>query len=220
LALAAIEAPAAPQRLPVVPGIEQGAASARDDEALRASLSVVVASVPNALLPSAGVAVFHTRTGGDLQWLPLASVTPTADGGRAMQLEVDAGEPLTVTLAADLTRARHGYLARRDVDATAAEATVTLDGALYPVQLELPPGAERAGPLLLQRTGDRQWLPRELSSGAVTLRRGATFVVELAADEYELLDPLAPSRAQRFRVEGPTSVTLREALAPAGADRR
>ena len=176
--------------------------------------------MPPALLASAGVAVFHARTGGGLRWLPLSNVTPSVDGGRTVQTDIPAGQPVTVTLAAEQDRARHGYLDRRDVDATAEQATVQLDGALHPVELALPPGVERAGPLLLQRTRDRQWLPLELETGAVTLRLGKAFVVRLPADEYELLDPLVPARAQRFTVAGPTSVTLREALAPARDDRR
>ncbi|HEB53262.1 MAG TPA: hypothetical protein ENI87_08420 [bacterium] len=218
----AIEAPARlprPERLPELPRIrENGFATDRRHEVGERSLTVVLSSVPAVVDPGvAGIATFDSVTGGDFRWFPLVAGEDEDDGSLRMTVTTAVDGPLTITFAAAREHARHGYLSRRrlDADSDAAGAPITLAGETYRVRIDLPPGTDRAGPLRLQRVDDRQWLPMLHSTSGLTLRRGAELVLDLGAGTYELQDPIAPERSQRFDVPGTDRVEISAALAPA-----
>ena len=97
----------------------------------------------------------------------------------------------------------------------------TLRGDVHRVRFDLPEGTEKAGPLLLQRVDDREWLPMEAAPAGLKLQRGARTSLLLGAGRYELQDPLAPTAAQVFEVPAPAgAVTLSRSLARAPDGRR
>ncbi|MFK7741730.1 MAG: hypothetical protein AB8H80_15535 [Planctomycetota bacterium] len=185
----------------------------------RVTLPIQVTRVPPDLIATAGVAAFHTMTGGEFRWHPLADAIPGQDDSLLVTADVAAGSDMTITFAANREQARHGYLSRLELSVKKLDGTraplVTLPGSVFAVTIELPTGADRAGPLRLQRVEDRQWLPMLHSSSGLTLRRGSDLELRLGAASYELQDPLAPERSQRFDVPETTSVKLSRDLVPA-----
>ena len=167
----------------------------------------------------AGVASFHAETGGDFRWFPLGQATTAADGAFELTTTARSGTELTITFAASRTQARHGYIARIQAEAGVTSAA-TLRADVYRVRFDLPEDTENAGPLLLQRVDDRQWLPMSHSTAGLRLRLGAQLHIELGPGKYELLDPLSPSRAQAFSVPDADVVVVSSALATAAGDRR
>ena len=172
---------------------------------------------------SAGVATFHSLTGGDFRWYPLSEALPGNEHSLLITSDAQVGSQLTITLAAKPEQARHGYLAQTTIEVTAANGRatplVTLHGAAHDVAFNLPANVEQAGPLRLLRIDDQQWLPMLHSTSGLALRRGVTTKLKLGAGTYELQDPLAPERTQQFTVPGSAVVEVSETLAPARDDR-
>lgn len=186
----------------------------------RITLPVHVANAPEPLRANGGVATFHRVTGGDFRWHALADADAADDGSLLIHADAVIGSALTVTFAASRAHARHGYLARVDVDVarhadSGTAAPIALDGSVHRVRFDLPESVDRAGPLRLQRIDDRQWLPMLHSTAGLTLARGTELELELGKGDYELQDPLAPERAQQFAVPGSDSITIAPELAPA-----
>ena len=211
-----------PARLEPVPGI-------RDQLEPPSGLSAVAAPRPVRIrlegaspaqsAAGAGVASFHTETGGDFRWYPIATATAAADGALEVETAARAGTSLTISFAASRAQARHGYIARAQVEA-GATAAATLRGDVHRVRFDLPASVEQAGPLLLQRQDDRQWLPMSHSTAGLRLRKGTQLYLELGAGDYELLDPLSPQTAQTFSVPATDVVVVSSELAAAAGDRR
>lgn len=211
-----------PARLPPVPGLRD---ELRPPPGLRAiadqqSVQIRLEGTSDAQVAAgAGVASFHAETGGDFRWFPLAQTTTAADGAFELATAARSGTALTITFAASRAQARHGYIARVQAEAGATNAA-TLRADVYRVRFDLPEGTEKAGPLLLQRVDDRQWLPMSHSTAGLRLRKGAQLHLELGPGDYELLDPLSPGRAQAFSVPDAEVVVVSAALTPAAGDRR
>ena len=172
----------------------------------------------------AGVASFHTETGGDFRWLPVRAAEVGPDGSCVFEVSAREGTQLTVTFAAAREHARHGYIDRELLVVRDAEApepqTVTLSAATHEVVFELPAGVDHAGPLRLQRASDRQWLPMQHATAGIKLRRGERTALELAAGTYELQAPLSSGAPQAFSVPAADRVTVSPALARSAAVRR
>jgi hypothetical protein len=220
-----LEQPTAPQRLPPIPQIQASATAATqplDETRIRVAIQVENMT-SSAQAQDAGVATFHTETGGDFQWLPLSATNADPDGAHRMQVDTAPGIPLTVTLSTSREYARHGYISRQiinlDQAAEATEPIVKLNGCMHRVQINLPTNAERAGPLRLKRTDDPRWLPILNSSSGLTLQRGVETILQLAPGTYELQDPLASDRSQTFTVTDSTIVEVSPTLAPAEGGR-
>jgi len=212
----------APQRLAPIAGIETSQVPDTDlgGPTVRVTVPVHVALIPKSLRNGeAGVATFHTVTGGDFRWYPLADGIPGRNGDLLITAQSPTGALLTVTFAATREHARHGYIDRHQLEVAASDGRATdvieLDGSLHAVRFDLPNDIEQAGPLRLQRTDDRQWLPMLHTTAGLKLRRGKELTLQLGAGTYELQDPLAPDRTQTFDVPGATSVTVTAALPPA-----
>lgn len=212
--------PPTPERLAPIAGIETSAVppiANLPNERVR--LAIAIANVPQFLrTEKAGIATFHTVTGGGFRWLPLLGCTTTADGALLANVEAEVGENLTVTLAASREYARHGYITRGtiDVEPTAGTAKpLRLDGQVHDVQINLPTEVQRAGPLRLQRVDDRRWLPMLGGTSGLTLQSGQLTVLKLAPGTYELQDPVAAGRRQQFTVPDDKVVEVSPTLAPA-----
>ncbi|HEX6813723.1 MAG TPA: hypothetical protein VF384_19035 [Planctomycetota bacterium] len=210
--------PPAPERLP--PGPEQKRSAAAADAQWQTSapveLAIRVRNVPRALLgETTGVATFLAETGADFVWLPLAEATAAPDGSLIATSKARAGDKIVVTLATSRAFARHGYLARAIADVAngpaGSNAEIPLDVAATTVRLQLPPTARRAGPLQLTRVDDPHWLPMTGSNG-VSLAGEAPLELLLGAGQYELSDPFAPARSQRFEAPASQPVVLSESL--------
>ena len=152
----------------------------------------------------------------------LADAEPAGDGIVRIDAAVAAGTRLTITAAAQRAHARHGYLARLELD-TPRSATDTasceLSLSTTAVHLQLPVGFERAGPLRLRRVDDQMWLPMLHGTSGVTLERGRELTLRLGAGSYRLQDPLRAGDSQPFDVPAQSEVVLSEALARAPDDR-
>ena len=172
----------------------------------------------------AGIASFHTKTGGDFRWLPLSAATSGPDGQRSFEVTARENTHLTITYAAAREHARHGYIDREVVNVGAAGdsrlQTIQLSAATYAVRFELPDGVDQAGPLRLQRIEDRQWLPMANATTGLKLRRGEPTALELAVGTYELQEPLITGARQTFVVPEVEVVQVTPALARSGAGRR
>ena len=211
-----------PARLPPVAGLRDelrpppGLRAITDQQPVQIRLEGASTSQVAA---GAGVASFHAETGGDFRWFPLGQATTAADGAFELTTTARSGTELTITFAASRTQARHGYIARIQAEAGVTSAA-TLRADVYRVRFDLPEDTENAGPLLLQRVDDRQWLPMSHSTAGLRLRLGAQLHIELGPGKYELLDPLSPSRAQAFSVPDADVVVVSSAPATAAGDRR
>ena len=91
--------------------------------------------------------------------------------------------------------------------------------AVTAVRLQLPPTARRAGPLQLARVDDPHWLPMHCGANGITLIGDSPQDLLLGAGQYELCDPLAPLRRQRFEVPARDPVVLIDSLAVLRAGR-
>ena len=219
------EQPTRPERLDPIAGIETSNVPPIDDQIRdRVTVPIRVLNVPTLRSDSsAGVATFHTLTGGEFRWLPLSEAMRGEPNSLLVTTNAQLGTRLTVTLASKREHARHGYLAKQILDITSengrATEQVTLQGLVHDVRFNLPTNVERAGPMRLQRVDDRQWLQMSHDSSGLTLRRGKITSLKLGAGTYELQDPLLPERSQQFTVPETTTVEVNSALAPARDDR-
>ncbi|MFT4515884.1 MAG: hypothetical protein ACI89X_001998 [Planctomycetota bacterium] len=220
-----LEQPAAPARLAPVAGIETSQVPSIDDRIRdRATVTIHVHDAPTLQgNSSAGVATFHTLTGGEFRWLPLSEATLGEDNSLVVTADAQLGTRLTVTLASNREHARHGYIAKKVLDVASENGRqtplVSLQGLVHDVQFNLPTNVERAGPMRLQRVDDRQWLPMRHDTSSLTLRRGKVTSLKLGAGTYELQDPLLPERSQQFTVPETTTIEVSATLAPARDDR-
>tara|TARA_R110002072_G_scaffold4174_5_gene29505 strand:- start:5584 stop:6336 length:753 start_codon:yes stop_codon:yes gene_type:complete len=222
----ALEQPAKPQRLDPIAGIETSNIPALDDQLRdRVAVPIQVLNVPTLAGDNAGagVATFHTLTGGEFRWLPLSEAMRGADNSLLVTADAQLGTRLTVTLASKREHARHGYISKKVLDVTtengSATPIVSLQGQVHDVQFNLPTNVELAGPMRLQRVDDRQWLPMRYDTSGLNLRRGTVTSLKLGAGTYELQDPLLPDRSQQFTVPETTTVEVSASLAPARDDR-
>lgn len=211
----------APTRLAPIAGIEHNVMAATPTGSKdRVVVPVQIRNLGSLKqLDQAGIAMFAAATGADFRWLPLRDALQAGLPTVLVRGEAAAGTKLTVTLAPHREHARHGYLARRNIDVEQLPsanhtATVELDGQVHSVRFDLPIKSERAGPLRLQRIDDRQWLPMLTSTSGLTLRRGEQTTLLLGAGSYELQAPLRPGQVQQFAVPESTTVTVNEDLAP------
>lgn len=218
--------PPLPERLAPIAGIETSSVPPiKNLPDARVQVAIAVDNVPEFLrTQDAGIATFHTATGGGFRWLPLLGATTADDGTVLAKVEAEVGSSLTVTLAASRAHARHGYIARHILDVEATNGTTTakpirLDGHVHEVVINLPNNVDRAGPLRLQRIDDRRWLPMLHGSSGVTLQSGTITKLRLAAGTYELQDPVAADRRQQFTVPDETTIEVSSTLAPAGDGR-
>jgi hypothetical protein len=215
--------PPAPKRLPPDPGFDQQtfAASASREPAMGRRLRITLRGVPAELrTPAAGVASFQASSGSDFVWSPLATAT---GGNEVIELltTVRGSGDVVVTLAAARPFARHGYLLRQQVAANGdgAELRVDLTLTTARVRLRLLDPDIASLPLRLVRRDDPQWLPMELGGGSIVVPRGGELTLLLGAGDYELRDPLAPSRAVALQVPGSSEVDVSAALATERGDR-
>jgi len=186
-----------------------------------AEVKVVVYDLDPALQgDAAGIATFLAATGGEFRWRPLADGARRDDGALVFAVRAPLGAELTATLASASDRARHGYLTRRVVT-VAPDEVVPLSGARHTVRFDLPEGVEQAGPLRIQRTDDRDWLPLDAAPAGLKLARGRRTSLQLGAGRYELQDPLVADDAQQFEVPAEAgAVIVRRPLARAPGARR
>lgn len=218
---AQIEQPKAPERLPVVADIGTSRLGSVDDEIRdRVTIPIQIHGTPDlATDKDAGVATFHTLTGGEFRWFPLTEALRGQDQSLLVTADAQLGTRLTVTLASKREHARHGYIARQIVDVTSQDgrqtAFVALEGTVHEVQFNLPRNVESAGPLRLQRVDDAQWLPMRHDTSGLTLRNGKVTRLQLGAGTYELQAPLRPDQSQQFTVPETTVVDVSSSLAPA-----
>jgi hypothetical protein len=172
----------------------------------------------------AGIATFDCKTGADFRWYPLNEAMRSDNQFLLVTSDAQSNSTLTVTLAAKRDCARHGYLARRDVEianpANGVVAMVTLPSEAFDVQFDLPAETDRAGPLRLARVDDPLWLPMQHSSSGLTLRKDHQTTLQLGAGDYRLEDPIVPDQFQQFRVLAATKVLVSEKLAQARDDHR
>lgn len=215
--------PPLPERLAPIAGIETSSVPPiKNLPDARVQVAIAVDNVPQFLrTQDAGIATYHTVTGGGFRWIPILGATATNEGTVLANVEAEVGESLTVTLAASRAHARHGYIARQILEVTPANSTnpIRLDGRVHDVLINLPTNVERAGPLRLQRVDDRRWLPMLHGSSGLTLQSGTTTRLQLAAGTYELQDPVAADRNQQFTVPDETTIEVTPILAPAGDGR-
>jgi hypothetical protein len=220
-----LEQPARPERLDPVAGIETSQVAPIDERIRdRVAVPIHVHNVPTMQdSSSAGVATFHTLTGGEFRWLPLSEAMRGQDNSLLVTADAQLGTRLTVTLATKREHARHGYIATQVLDVASengiATPMVNLQGLVHDVQFNLPTNVERAGPMRLQRVDDRQWLPMRHDTSGLTLRRGKVTSLKLGAGTYELQDPLLPERRQQFTVPETMTVEVSATLLPARDDR-
>ena len=216
-----------PRRLERVRDVVDAQDSKSFDQRGRALLPVRVLLDMAADAPArarAGIASFHTKTGGDFRWLPLSAARSGPDGQRSFEVTARENTQLTITYAAAREHARHGYIDRKVVDVGAGGdarlLTIQLSAATYAVRFELPEGVDQVGPLRLQRIDDRQWLPMANATTGLKLRRGESTALELAVGTYELQEPLTTGAQQTFVVPDVEVVQVTPALARSGAGRR
>jgi len=88
-----------------------------------------------------------------------------------------------------------------------------------PTRFELPSGRGRAGPLRLVRVDDPQWLPMEHGTTGVLLADTESVTLLLGAGTYELQDPIARDKTQRFDVPAKDAVVISSTLTVAPIDR-
>jgi len=216
-----LEKPTTPKPLPSIPNIANGEApnieSTRDE---RTQIAIQIKNTTGLLgVGDAGIATFHTETGGDFHWLPLSNATKALDGSLRMNASAAIGTRLTITLSSSREYARHGYISRQIVDVNAPgdgpRPVASLNGLMHEVQINLPTNTERAGPLRLKRVDDPRWLPILNSTSGLNLQRGVITRLQLAPGNYELQDPLAKDRRQAFSVPEATVVEVSPVLAPA-----
>ncbi|MEC7725382.1 MAG: hypothetical protein VYD05_07710 [Planctomycetota bacterium] len=216
--------PPAPARLPAPPPTLAADAPKELPLAETGTVTLTVLLSGAAASERAGLATFHTLTGGDFRWHPLRESSVRADGTRAYEITARCGTPLTLSYAAERAHARHGYIDRVTRDALAAPGgpanSVTMSAATYPVSLRLAEGLERTDPLRLRRVDDQQWLPMQQATSGIELRPGTPAKLQLGAGTYELQAPLAPDQRQTFTVPGAETVDVTLGSAPAQSDRR
>lgn len=222
--IAPLVAPPRPSRLPAAPEFARNAmpATARRDVS-RTTIIVHLPPLHTALQAAdAGVATCDARTGADFTWIPLADAATAPDGSRTIETTTRVRGDLDVSLANGREWARHGYLTRVrvPVGTTAANPVVVdLPATIDLVRLRLPEGCVRAGPMYLSRCDDPQWLPTmQGATGIEVVRSKPTFML-LGAGCYELVDPIDPTRRQRFDVPSNGPVELTSTLTAARADR-
>lgn len=219
--------PPSPQRLEPVPETAASSKFVDDDRTAARTVAVPVRITlqPGQLLPQdAGVATFDSDTGAEFRWFPVSEMR----GGDESHLTVSAAgsldRNLTVTFAANLMQARHGYWSRKDVRLEAAPdgraPTVELSGRVTQVALELPPECARIGPLRLGRADDPQWVVMGHDRIGLTIARDEPLSVSLGDGVYELSDPLTSQHTQRFSVPETTHLTVDVRLQRAATDRR
>jgi hypothetical protein len=194
----------------------------RDHEAPLLPLQVVVDNLPAALARDrAGLAVFDAGTGGDFRWTPLPA-TWGAGGAGELTTEARRGAEVWVTVAADRSFARHGYLVRqrhRVASAASGGAPVRLDASASEVRLLLPPDRRQVGPLRLRRCDDPQWLPMAQGSTGLLVTDRSNTTLLLGPGDYEISDPLWTTPGQRFGMPATRELRITAALAPARVGR-
>ncbi|MBX3462069.1 MAG: hypothetical protein KF830_02785 [Planctomycetes bacterium] len=176
-----------------------------------------------ALGPAAGIATYDAHTGADFAWTPLSAGMPLDDDAWSLPSATLVRGDLVVALASAPGLARHGYVARTivagDRGAAGQALVVDLRGGITTVRFELPASAQRAGPLRLVRCDDPQWLPTFHAATGIELQAGQPTALALGAGDYELIDPIAPERRQRFQVPASGPVVLSPTLAGARGNR-
>ncbi|HEU4419131.1 MAG TPA: hypothetical protein VFT55_09345 [Planctomycetota bacterium] len=217
--------PEAPQRLPAGFEVkrEVAAADAEWQPGAPIDVAIRVSNLPRALHGTeTGLAVM-AETGADFDWIPLAETTAAPDGSLIATSKSRAGDKLVVILACSRAFARHGYLARcvtqvrREPAGALAEIPFDLD--VTTVRLQLPPAARRAGPLQLRRVDDPQWLPLHCCGSGITLVGDSPLDLLLGAGQYDLSDPLDPTRRQRFVAPSKDPIVVNDSLAVLRAGR-
>jgi hypothetical protein len=217
--------PPAPERLPAGFDVrhETSTADAVWQDSAPVDVAIRVRNVPEALRGAATGLAVMAETGADFDWIPLAETTATPDGSLIANSKSHAGDKLSVTLAASQAFARHGYLARSVAQVKrepgGAIAEIQFDVNVTRVRLQLPPAARRAGPLQLRRVDDPQWLPIHCAQNGITLVGDSPQELLLGAGQYELSDPLDPTRRQRFEVPAKGPILLIDSLAVLRAGR-
>ena len=168
-----------------------------------------------------GIATFDATSGAEFTWTPLSAGT-AQNGDLLVEVTMFGKGERCVTLATERVFARHGYLVRtsfRIAPPGGADPEVTLDAAVSAVRFELPPKSRRAGPLRIARLDDSQWLPMDLGTTGLSLTAEGPVTQLLGAGAYELRDPIAPDRVQRFDVPAPGPVVIDPTLTVVTADR-
>jgi len=208
----------APQPLASSHGFGEGTSELPDvSPRSRREVTVRVLELADELRADGGIATFHTATGSDFRWFPIADAERDADGALVVRATAVCDCRLTITFAAQRGQARHGYLQRTELDLQQQPddiPPVDMLGTITTVRLQLPTYADQAGPFRLQRADDRMWLPMLHGTSGLTLKRGRELELQLGPGPYELQDPLHPERSQAFEVPRDTTVVLSETLAP------
>ncbi|HEX5051556.1 MAG TPA: hypothetical protein VFZ65_07290 [Planctomycetota bacterium] len=217
--IADLTAPPAPARLDSAPELQRSTTPAAVSRAQSGAIPIVVhvSDLPPSLRnESAGVATFAADTGADFVWTPLASATEAADGSLGLTSWAQGTGETVVTLATSRTTARHAYLARTTIRpgqrSSSNPADVDLRATISNVRFVLPEGADRAGPFRLVRVDDAQWLPMHHTATGITILAKEPQSVLLGAGSYELCDPLADDRRQRFDVPRSEPVLVKASM--------
>lgn len=157
-----------------------------------------------------GIALFSAETGADFTWVPLTS----SRDGNAIETSTAVVGPVAITLARDRASARHGYLVRTTHTFSARRGSSTplvFDAQSHQVTIEVD-SKRQAGPLRLSRALDPDWLSSSAAPTGVTCRPGHPATLLLGPGEYELTDPIDPSRTQRFTVPSAAPVLVSDSL--------
>jgi hypothetical protein len=208
-----------PRRLPPDPEAHRRAmpASVAVNQEERVPVRIALQNLPEFLTEGpAGIALFSAETGADFDWIPLS----TCRDGVNVETTSPVVGPLTITIARDRAHARHGYLAQTTHTFAArrgASEVRQFDVSAYPVELQVT--ADRnAGPLRLTRVKDPGWQASDAAPTGVSCRPGHSTTLVLGPGDYELTDPLDPTRKQPFTVPTSGPVLISEALSRPAAD--
>lgn len=180
------------------------------DASLRGShapIPVTIRLVTASELPAtAGVATV-TKDGVQLQWVPFTTMPVAEDGSRQMTWngEVQGG---SITIATSPDDARHAYLLRVQ---HGTESAMHIECAVATVALRPPEGVSTVGPLRLVRVDRPDWLPRSLATAGLVVDAETSLL--LGPGDYELVDPIDPTRRQRFAAPAAAAITIDASLA-------
>lgn len=203
----------APGRLPADPEARRRAlpASVAVNPEERVPVRITLQNVPDFLAgEQPGIALFSAETGADFDWIPLS----TCRDGVHLETSTPIVGPVAITIARDRASARHGYLVRTTHTFSARRGSsepLKFDVQSYRVALAVGDHRE-AGPIRLTRANEPDWQSSGSAPTGVSCQPGTPTTLALGPGEYELTDPIDPTRNQRFTVPSTAMVQISDSL--------